>query len=198
LNTFQLEAATVSFMNWVAEDVHVCGQAHEARRLLMLELIDRFSEAFPEICYELIWSSLSTNAQAWRFGSQRYIRIYGGLARREELTRNGLALLLAHETGHHLGGPLYDPAIPCLSWQGQADYWAAAVGMQRVFGARALIMTIQGAAELRCLFQSCADAMVDDEPDLTPACRYEIFLAGARGLPMPLDAGEAYQTCKKW
>jgi hypothetical protein len=185
-------------MNWVAEDVHMRRQAHEGRRRLVLKLIDRFSEAFPEICYELIWSSLSTNAQAWGLGHQRYVRIYGGLARQKDLTRSGLALLLAHETGHHLGGPLYDPAIPWLSSQGQADYWAAAVGMPRVFRARALIMTIQGAAELRRLFRSCADAMVDDEPDLTPACRYEIFVAGARGLPMPLDACEAYETCNEW
>jgi hypothetical protein len=100
------------------------------------------------------------------------------------------ALLLAHETGHHLGGPLYDPAIPWLSWQGQADYWAAAVGMQRVFGARALIMTIQGAAELIAAWASRADRDGSLEgflkPDLSPAERtvaqVEGWTLGAPGL----------------
>jgi hypothetical protein len=182
-------------MNWVAEDdLQTRGQPHGRRRRLMLKLIDVFSSAFPEILYELIWSSPSINAQAWRFGNQGYVRIYGGLARQLNLTTNGLALVLAHETGHHLGGPPYDPALPWLSWQGQADYWAAAVGMPNVFGARASQMTRRGAAELRCLFQSCADMVMDDEPDLTPECRYEIFLAAARGLPMPLSAREAYKV----
>jgi hypothetical protein len=169
-------------------------QALEGRRRLMLKLMGAFSEAFPEICYELIWSSRSINAQAWTFNNQRYVRIYGGLARQGGLTSNGLALLLAHETGHHLGGPPFEPAMPWLSWQGQADYWAASVGMRKVFDTRASRMTLRGAVELRRLFQSCADKIIDDEPDLTPVCRYEIFAAGARGLPMPLVAREAHKT----
>jgi len=67
-------------------------------------LLELFSEAFPDIRYDLVWQSPTVNAQAWRFGSLRHVTVYGGLVRHSAMTRHGLALVIAHETGHRLGG----------------------------------------------------------------------------------------------
>ena len=93
--------------------------------------------------------------------------------------------MLAHETGHHLGGPPYDPAMPWISWQGQADYWAAKVAMPMVFGTRARQMTFRGAREILALHDQLSALMDGDEPDLSANCRVCIFRAGALNLVMP-------------
>jgi hypothetical protein len=96
-----------------------------------------------------------------------------------------LALMLAHETGHHLGGLPRDPAMPWLTWQGQADYWAASVGMPQIWGARARAATLRAARELLELHEAFERKLDDDEPDLTADCRYRIWCAGAQGEGMP-------------
>jgi hypothetical protein len=100
--------------------------------------------------------------------------------------------MLAHETGHHLGGPPYDPGMPWISWQGQADYWAANEGMKRVFGLDASKMTLRGARQIVELHQDFAGRSEEDEPDLSVECRHKIFIAGARGQAMPDCAPKAF------
>jgi len=68
------------------------------------------------------WSDSTVNASALQgFGSWT-VTMYGGLARRPEITSDGFALVLCHEIGHHLGG------FPFVSgWganEGQSDYFA--------------------------------------------------------------------------
>src|SRR4051794_1147550 len=115
----------MSLLNWPAETVLPSRRAQQHRRRVVSGLLHRFGCEFSEITYELHWGSPSVNAQAWRFGSARFVRVYGGLVRHPAISKYGLALILAHETGHHLGGFPSDPAMPWLTWQGQADYWAA-------------------------------------------------------------------------
>jgi hypothetical protein len=137
----------MSFLNWPLERKAPEARIMRQRRSLILRLFEQFGRAFPEITYELIWESETFNAQAWRLGSARYVRAYGGLVRHPTLTRSGLAVMLAHEAGHHLGGLPWDPDMRWMTWQGQADYWAAGTAMPRVFGPRARRMTLQGARE---------------------------------------------------
>ncbi len=151
-----------------------------------------FTRAFPEIVYELLWESATINAQAWRLGSVRYVRVYGGLVRNPNLTKPGLAVVLAHETGHHLGGPPSDPDMPWISWQGQADYWAARTAMPKVFGPQACTMTLKGAQQILTLHSQLACQFEDDEPDLSPECRYSILCSGALGQELPTCAREAF------
>jgi hypothetical protein len=85
--------------------------------------------------------------------------------------------------------PPSDPATPWLSWQGQADFWAASVGMPRVWGSRARSMTLKGAQQILALHQ-----VFEDEPDISPGCRQLIFEAGANGEGLPACAKKAYSA----
>ncbi|MFL5783473.1 MAG: hypothetical protein ACJ76H_02615 [Bacteriovoracaceae bacterium] len=61
------------------------------------------------------------------------IILYGGLARHPSITRDGFALVLCHEIGHHLGGA---PKISSDLWasaEGQADYFASLKCIRRFF-----------------------------------------------------------------
>jgi Zn-dependent protease with chaperone function len=156
-----------------------------------LDLLDKFGRAFPEITYELFWESPSVNAQAWRLGPARYVRVYGGLVRHQAITKYGLSLVLAHETGHHLGGPPYDPAMSWLTWQGQADYWAARTAMPKIWGPKACEVTLRAAREMVELHGLLASQLRDDEPDLSPDCRYRILRSGALGEAIPSCALDA-------
>jgi Zn-dependent protease with chaperone function len=183
----------MSFLNWPADEPYLSRGAERQRRRRILDLFDRFSRAFPEVTYELYWETPSVNAQAWRLGSTRYVRVYGGLVRHRAITKCGLALMLAHETGHHLGGLPRDPAMPWMTWQGQADYWAASTAMPSVWGERARTMTLRGAREIIRLHQMLAIQFDGDELDLTPECRYRIFRSGALGKNMPSCANRAFE-----
>jgi hypothetical protein len=183
----------MSFFDWPMEQALPSRRVQQQRRRMVLDLFDEFSRAFPEITYELLWESGTINSQAWRLGSARSVRVYGGLVRHPEITRAGLALMLAHETGHHLGGPPLDPDMPWISWQGQADYWAASVGMKKVFGLHARNMTMRGARQICELHQAFAGRAEEDEPDLSSECRHKIFMAGASGGAMPDCAQKAFE-----
>ncbi|MEZ4743370.1 MAG: hypothetical protein R3B45_13140 [Bdellovibrionota bacterium] len=71
------------------------------------------------------WPNSTVNASAGQSGSSWYVNMYGGLARRPEVTRDGYLLVICHELGHHLGG------FPFTSgWaanEGQSDYFATHV-----------------------------------------------------------------------
>jgi hypothetical protein len=175
----------MSFLNWPAEETLCTLRTQRRRNAVILGLIEQFSRVFPEITYELLWESRTINAQAWRLGPFRYVRVYGGLVRHQTITRPGLALMLAHETGHHHGGLPHDPAMPWMTWQGQADYWAASIAMPKVFGAKARGMTLRGARQILRLHSQLQDQFQGFEPNLSAECRYTIFRAGALKLNKP-------------
>ncbi len=68
-------------------------------------LIERFRTCFPMIHYDMFWETRLMNAQAYIGENGRSVRLYGGLGRHREVGVEGIAFALAHETGHHLGGP---------------------------------------------------------------------------------------------
>lgn len=181
----------MSFLGWPAEEKLPSRRSQVRRRSVALALLDEFRRAFPEIAYDLLWESPTINAQAWRFGTVRHVRVYGGLVRHAAITRPGLALIIAHETGHHLGGLPRDPAMRWMTWQGQADYWAARIAMPLVFGSRAYNTTLRGARQILKLHKDLFAE--NDEPDLPPLCRYFIFCAGASGSEMPPCAQVEYR-----
>lgn len=62
------------------------------------------------------------------------IILHGGLARRMQLSKDGLYLAICHEIGHLVGGfPLQD--YTKYSTEGEADYYAAHVCARKIFGA---------------------------------------------------------------
>ena len=97
-------------------------------------LVKRFQEAFPAIHYDLFWETRLANAQAFISGRGRCVRLYGGLGRHRKVGIEGLAFALAHETGHHLGGPPRHPFYVSLSSERRASEWALSTGLPKVFG----------------------------------------------------------------
>lgn len=177
----------MSFLDWPFETTQTSLQESRRRLVLLNLLLDRFRNAFPEIDYEVLWESPTINAQAWRLGSSRYVRVYGGLARHSALSKFGLSLSLAHETGHHLGGAPYDSALPHSSDQTQADYWAACFAMPRIWGSRARSATLRGAEELLQLHRSLSYDLKGSELDVAPEERYRVMIAGAFGVPSAVE-----------
>jgi hypothetical protein len=67
------------------------------------------------------WTDPTVNASAEEVGGQWILNMYGGLARHQETTEEGMALVACHELGHHLGG-----APKIAGWNG--DDWATNEG----------------------------------------------------------------------
>lgn len=184
----------MTFLDW-PQEIDRPPRAADARRKRTAEdLIARFAAAFPQIDYTLVWGSKLLNAQAWRLGEQRNVYVYGGLVRHPLITRPGLALTIAHETGHHLGGPPYDPAMASLSCQDQADRWAAAIGMPCVFGDEARTLTMKGARQIAALQRAITIALGEKLPERAPRAR-AVWLrrwigdADPSAFPMSADEG---------
>lgn len=83
-----------------------------------------------ELVVERAWDDATVNAYATQRGNKFIIHMYGGLARHEAITQDGMALVACHELGHHIGG------FPKKSWasnEGQADYYANLKCLRIVF-----------------------------------------------------------------
>ncbi|MEN9826685.1 MAG: hypothetical protein RI953_2430 [Pseudomonadota bacterium] len=71
-----------------------------------------------------LWTDSTVNASAQQVGTTWIVNMYGGLARRPEVTPDGFAMVVCHELGHHLGGfPFYGDNDWAAS-EGQSDYFA--------------------------------------------------------------------------
>lgn len=87
-----------------------------------------FRAAGCEFVLHRSWSDGEVNAQAWKTAGKCHVEMFGGMARYPGMTANGLAMVAAHEVGHHLGGYPYYP-FDNMSDEGQSDYYAAKTGM---------------------------------------------------------------------
>lgn len=134
-------------------------------------LIRRFAAAFPAIRYDLFLETGLVNAQAFRIGALRCVRLYGGLVRHRQVGLAGLAFALAHETGHHLAGPPADRIYPWLSCEAQADRWALATGLPTVFGARRGAWLGAAGLRQRAALRGSTKAAAELTADLEGGCR---------------------------
>lgn len=76
------------------------------------------------------WNDSTVNAYASQSGSTWHVQMFGGLARRPEMTVDGFKLVICHEIGHHIGGA---PSSDWASYEGQADYYATHVCGKKIF-----------------------------------------------------------------
>ena len=93
-------------------------------------VLDQIQEAYGpiiqnfggELAINRNWDDSTVNASADQAGSTWELNMYGGLARRPEVTKDGFTMVVCHELNHHVGG------FPFVSsWaadEGQADYGA--------------------------------------------------------------------------
>jgi hypothetical protein len=79
-----------------------------------------------------LWENSTVNANVRRSGGVVEINMYGGLARREEITPEGFALVLCHELGHAYGGTPYIMPASKLAAEGQADYYGNGTCLNQV------------------------------------------------------------------
>jgi hypothetical protein len=77
--------------------------------------------------------------------------LYGGLIRHRRIGFAGLAVALAHETGHHLGGLPHLAFYKWLSSEERATEWAMTIGLKVVFGEQAESIGDRGWRELRSI-----------------------------------------------
>jgi subtilisin-like proprotein convertase family protein len=81
-----------------------------------------------------LWTNTTVNASAEQQGKNWIINMYGGLARRAEVTPDGFAMVVCHELGHHLGGfPFYGDDDWAAS-EGQSDYFATQSCARKIWG----------------------------------------------------------------
>ncbi|MFN8790940.1 MAG: M48 family metalloprotease [Bdellovibrionales bacterium] len=140
-----------------------------------------------ELEFDLVgsWQSATVNAYADRAGRTARVTIFGGIARHKAITPDGLAAVICHEIGHHLGGA---PKVrgwgsnPWASNDGQSDYFATLKCLRRYFKT---FSTAQNVAIVNRLFQRrsfMADpSVVNVTSDRHPPaqCRLDTFFRGA-------------------
>jgi hypothetical protein len=112
-------------------------------------LIERFRARFPEIYFDIYWETRLMNAQAYIGEKGRSVRLYGGLGRHRQVGVEGIAFALAHETGHHLGGPPHHESYTMMSSEERASEWAEETGLPLIFGKKIASRYVRrGAAQL--------------------------------------------------
>lgn len=80
------------------------------------------------------WDDSTVNASAFQSGKTWYVNMYGGLARRPEVTPDGFALVVCHELGHHFAGYTFGSNWTWASNEGQADYFATHMCAKVIWG----------------------------------------------------------------
>ena len=89
-----------------------------------------------KLAVEKRWSDGTVNAYAQQSGKTYKVSMFGGLARHETITEDGMSLVVCHEIGHHIGGAPRKASAwsnPWASNEGQADYFATLKCLRRVW-----------------------------------------------------------------
>jgi len=81
-----------------------------------------------------LWTDATVNANCCRGcePGKVIVNMYGGLARRSEITPEGFALVLGHELSHAYGGAPYIEEAERMSAEGQADYQGARTAYKKL------------------------------------------------------------------
>lgn len=92
------------------------------------------------------WDDGEANAYASQSGKTWKVQMYGGLARHQAITEDGMSLVVCHEIGHHIGGAPKKGGSTGGGWwggsggvsnwasnEGQADYFATLKCLRKSF-----------------------------------------------------------------
>lgn len=162
------------------------------------KLLDQFKASYPEVVFDVDWKSQTVNAQAWIawFGyGRRHVRVYGGLVRHKAIRAEGVSLVLAHEAGHHYGGPPIYPRSGGLSCEGRADYWGVKDGLRTVWRGDYLPKTASAIEQMGRFFSQKQLSRAWEAPrelkagggcgHPPPPCRMETYRAAMDQRPIP-------------
>lgn len=77
------------------------------------------------------WYNPTVNAYAVRNGEDWEVHMFGGMARRKEITADGFQMVICHELGHHLAG--FPFVQEWAANEGQSDYFAAQACARKIW-----------------------------------------------------------------
>jgi hypothetical protein len=139
------------------------------------------------------WTDSTVNADCCRgcTAGQVTVNMYGGLARRSEVTPEGFALVLGHELSHAYGGTPYIDVGSRMSAEGQSDYEGAKTAFYRI---AALVPELRKEADFSDTIKNACkgkvgDANVDCMHDLSGGLSLGHLLSVLSG-----DSKPAYET----
>lgn len=89
------------------------------------------------------WTDPTVNADTMRRGQEVVINMYGGLARRSEINKEGFILVLCHELSHAYGGTPYITTYNKISAEGQADYMSSKVCAKKIIDLLSLTYSLE-------------------------------------------------------
>jgi hypothetical protein len=120
---------------WQYDDVNFLSQITEADfNDAIKEVYELYAPIAKDLGFTLKidgdWNDSTVNAYTQRNRKEWYIAMFGGLARRPEMTIDGFKLVICHELGHQMGGY---PSSGWASYEGQADYIATHVCGRKLF-----------------------------------------------------------------
>jgi hypothetical protein len=82
------------------------------------------------------WVTSEVNAYSSQESNVWTVHLFGGLARRPEVSVDGFSIVICHEFGHHLGGfPFYSDMGDWAASEGEADYFATEVCARKIWAA---------------------------------------------------------------
>jgi hypothetical protein len=102
------------------------------------------------------WTDGTVNAYAEQEGDVWKVSMFGGLARHKTITYDGMALVVCHEIGHHIGGVPRYAGDDWASNEGQADYFATTKCLRRVWQSEDNAAAVRGMTVPATLKDSCA------------------------------------------
>jgi hypothetical protein len=124
------------------------------------------------------WSDGTVNAYAQQSGKTWKVAMFGGLARHETITEDGMALVVCHEIGHHIGGAPKKGGSTSGGWwggssgastwasnEGQADYFATLKCLRKAFLNDDNIAVVAEMKVPKTLVDACKKSSKKDKED---------------------------------
>lgn len=118
------------------------------------------------------WTDGTVNAYAQQSGKTWKVAMFGGLARHKTITEDGMALVVCHEVGHHIGGApkkagsiFGGAANAWASNEGQADYFATLKCLRKAFLNEDNISIVAAMTVPKTLTDACKKSTKNDKED---------------------------------
>lgn len=104
------------------------------------------------------WSDSTVNAYASQSGNVWNVQMFGGLARRSEVTPDGFLMVIGHELGHHLGAFVRYSPYDWAASEGQSDYYALHAAAKKLWQSMRRIKNTREAAFPDVVVEMCNEA----------------------------------------
>lgn len=174
-----------------AKQVPITNTGSQINIFYLFQLLRGF---YPNMNFGLRWEDFTPNAWSYQQYGVNFVVLSGGLARTEGVGAEALALVLAHEIGHLVGG---SPLVPNTSYscEGVADYAALSAVLYSIYQPRTYLQVVPEALkQIDKLFSYIKPAHQGGAPgstcqDIAIKCRQQAMRAGMQFAPLPACAG---------